>query len=60
MSCCNNNDGGNIADTRYRKILWIILILNAAMFVVEVVASLYSGSVTLLADAVDFFVDPFN
>jgi len=60
MSCCDNDDGGNVADSNYRKILWIILALNAGMFLVEVIASLYSGSVALLADAVDFFGDAAN
>ena len=59
-SCCDNNQQGDVGDQRYRKILWIILLLNAGMFVVEVVASWYSGSVSLLADAVDFFADAFN
>lgn len=58
--CCDNDPQGDISDHRYRKILWIILLLNAGMFVVEVVASWYSGSVSLLADAVDFFADAFN
>jgi len=60
MSCCDNDDGGNVADKRYRKILWIILALNAGMFFVEVIASFYSGSVALMADAVDFFSDAAN
>lgn len=60
MSCCDNNTDINSIDASYRKILWIILALNAAMFFVEVAASLYSGSVALLADAVDFFADAFN
>ncbi len=60
MSCCDNDAGGNVADSNYRKILWIILALNAGMFLVEVIASFYSGSVALLADAVDFFADAFN
>lgn len=59
-SCCNNDQQGNVTDQRYRKILWIILLLNAGMFMVEVIASWYSGSVSLLADAVDFFADAFN
>ncbi len=59
-SCCDNDQQGNVTDQRYRKILWIILLLNAGMFVVEVIASWYSGSVSLLADAVDFFADAFN
>ena len=59
-SCCDNDPQGDLSDRRYRNILWIILLLNAGMFLVEVVASWYSGSVSLLADAVDFFADAFN
>jgi Co/Zn/Cd efflux system component len=45
---------------RYRRILWIALLVNAAMFLVEVFASATSGSVSLLADAIDFFADAGN
>jgi Co/Zn/Cd efflux system component len=48
------------ADPAYRRILWIALALNAAMFVIEIIGSLESGSVSLLADAIDFFGDAAN
>ena len=41
----------------YRRVLWVALVLNAAMFGVELVAGLQAGSVALWADAVDFFGD---
>lgn len=44
----------------YRRVLWVALWVNAAMFLVEVVAGLQAGSVSLLADAVDFFGDAAN
>jgi Co/Zn/Cd efflux system component len=47
-------------DPRYRRILWIALIVNAAMFIVEITAGVQSGSVSLLADAVDFLGDAAN
>jgi Co/Zn/Cd efflux system component len=47
-------------DPNYRRVLWIALILNVAMFVVEVAGGLQSGSVSLLADAIDFFGDAAN
>lgn len=47
-------------DPRFRNILWLALISNAIMFVVELVASIYSGSVSLQADALDFFGDAVN
>jgi Co/Zn/Cd efflux system component len=48
------------ADPRYRKVLWIALAVNAAMFVVEIAASAASGSASLAADAVDFAGDAAN
>ncbi|WP_298208662.1 cation transporter [Acidovorax sp.] len=48
------------ADPRYRRILWIALIVNAAMFLVELGAGMQSGSASLLADAIDFLGDAAN
>ena len=45
---------------RYRRILWIALTLNALMFFVELAAGYRSGSVSLLADAIDFAGDALN
>jgi Co/Zn/Cd efflux system component len=45
---------------RYRKILWIALAVNAAMFFIEIGAGLQAGSLSLLADAVDFAGDAMN
>ena len=45
---------------RYRQVLWAALFINAAMFVVEVAGGLSSGSVSLLADALDFAGDAAN
>lgn len=44
----------------YRRALWIALAVNAAMAVVEIASGLAAGSVSLLADAVDFFGDAAN
>jgi Co/Zn/Cd efflux system component len=41
-------------------VLWVALVLNAAMFFVEFGASWTSGSVSLLADSIDFFGDAGN
>lgn len=46
--------------SRYRKALWVALYVNALMFVVEIVAGLRSGSVSLLADSIDFAGDAAN
>lgn len=47
-------------DPRYRRVLWIALVVNAAMFGVELVGGWQAGSVSLLADAVDFLGDAAN
>jgi Co/Zn/Cd efflux system component len=40
-----------------RRALWIALVLNAGMFGLEIAGGLASGSVSLLADSVDFAGD---
>ncbi|MBA2723763.1 MAG: cation transporter [Methylibium sp.] len=45
---------------RYRRILWAALVINAAMFAVELTGGLRADSVSLLADAIDFFGDAAN
>ncbi|HZE91552.1 MAG TPA: cation transporter [Rhizobacter sp.] len=57
-SCCSSPAPS--ADPLYRRALWIALWVNALMFVVETAASWRSGSVSLLADAIDFFGDAAN
>lgn len=47
-------------DPVYRRILWIALVANAAMFFVEIGAGAFADSTALLADAVDFFGDAAN
>jgi Co/Zn/Cd efflux system component len=44
----------------YRRVLWAVLGINAAMFVVEVTAGLAAGSASLQADALDFLGDAAN
>lgn len=46
--------------SRYRRVLWAALLINAAMFGIEISAGLQAGSVSLLADSVDFFGDAAN
>lgn len=48
------------ASPRYRRALWVALLVNLAMFAVEVLAGIESGSVSLLADAIDFAGDAAN
>jgi Co/Zn/Cd efflux system component len=58
--CCPPPPAAPLASPRYRRVLWVALIVNLAMFLVEVVAGWQAGSVSLLADAVDFFGDAAN
>jgi Co/Zn/Cd efflux system component len=61
VHCCSGHCSPTpTVDPRYRKALWVALVLNAAMFVVEFGASWASGSVSLLADSIDFFGDAGN
>jgi len=61
-ACCSGGCSSSTppVDRTYRRILWIALIVNAAMFGVELIAGWAAGSVSLLADAVDFFGDAAN
>ena len=44
----------------YAQALWIALVANALMFAIEVAGGVRAGSVSLLADAIDFFGDAAN
>lgn len=59
--CCNHDQEPPAKpDPKYRRILWIALIVNFAMFVIEIIFSLQSKSVSLLADSIDFLGDAAN
>jgi len=61
--CCDHDTPAPSAITdlpRYRRILWIALLVNLAMFGVEIVSGLQAGSLSLLADAIDFAGDALN
>ena len=49
----------NNIDPIFRRVLWIALIANAAMFFVEITASQIGDSISLQADALDFIEKPF-
>src|SRR5262245_15196906 len=44
----------------YRRVLWAVLGINAAMFMVEIGAGVAAGSASLQADALDFLGDAAN
>ena len=61
IGCCSSGCSVEGAvGAGFRKALWIALIVNATMFGVEVIGGLHAGSVSLLADAVDFAGDAAN
>lgn len=62
-SCCNNHHETpeqKPRDKAYRRVLWAVLAINLAMFLAEIGAGILSGSVSLLADSVDFLGDVGN
>lgn len=60
-SCCASKAGTTALDNpRWRRILWFALIINAAMFVVEIAAGMSADSRALQADALDFLGDAAN
>jgi Co/Zn/Cd efflux system component len=66
MACCNDSACSPRASAevlnspRWRRALWIALVINAAFFVAEMVAGAAAGSASLQADALDFFGDAAN
>lgn len=59
-SSCSSTHQSPVTDKIYRRVLWIALISNAAMFFVELVAGAISQSLSLAADAMDFMSDAAN
>lgn len=59
-SCHSCASDKPVVDAHYRRILIIALLVNLAMFIVEVMAGSAAGSSALLADALDFLGDAAN
>ena len=59
MTGCGCADGVKFdgMSASYRRALWAVIAINAAMFVVEMGAGLFAGSQALKADALDFLGD---
>jgi len=55
--CCGENDKFDGVSDEYKRRLWIVIALNATMFVVEMTAGHLAKSQALQADALDFFGD---
>jgi Co/Zn/Cd efflux system component len=58
-SCCSTPSSAD-KSPRYRRVLWAALLVNAAMFAVEVIAGAGARSSALQADALDFLADAAN
>lgn len=59
--CCDHcDDPPRLKRQGYRRLLWIALAINGLMFIVEVLSGLRGGSVSLLADSLDFLGDAAN
>ncbi|WP_040512550.1 MULTISPECIES: cation transporter [unclassified Limnobacter] len=59
-STCHDHQPAQTVSPTYKKVLWVALIVNLGMFIVEVASGLKAGSVSLLADSLDFFGDAAN
>ena len=55
--CCGHNAKFDGVSDDYKKRLWLVIFLNAAMFVVEMTAGHLAKSQALQADALDFLGD---
>ena len=56
-ACCQSNTAFDGMSADYKRRLWLVIGLNAAMFAVELIAGRMAGSMALQADALDFFGD---
>lgn len=55
--CCGGNAKFDGLSADYRRRLWAVIAINAAMFVVEMTGGALAGSQALQADALDFLGD---
>ena len=59
--CCHSSrNDEHRSDARYRTVLWIVLAINASMFLLELTLGFTARSVALRADALDFLGDAAN
>jgi Co/Zn/Cd efflux system component len=59
-NCCGKGGELRRCDRDYRRVLWLVLVINATMFAVEIATGLGAGSASLQADALDFLGDAGN
>lgn len=58
--CCGGCSQEQAQNASYRRVLWAVLLINAAMFAIEIGAGVAAGSASLQADALDFLGDAAN
>jgi Co/Zn/Cd efflux system component len=58
--CCHARPEVSHMSQAYRRVLWLVLLINIGMFVIEICSGIHAGSVALLADSLDFFGDAGN
>lgn len=51
---CSGNQQFDGFDSGYKRMLWVVIVINAAMFLVEMSAAKLAGPQVLQADALDF------
>ncbi|MEP0940959.1 MAG: cation transporter [Rhizobiaceae bacterium] len=54
---CSGNPTFDGLDPAYKRVLWVVIAINAVMFLVEMSAGKLAGSQALQADALDFLGD---
>ena len=57
IGCCDHEPKFDGMSSGFRRALWVVIAINAAMFVVEMTAGALAGSQALQADALDFLGD---
>ena len=57
VSCYDHDTHDSPPIGTYRRVLWVVLAINAFMFVTEMTAGVWGKSVALQADALDFLGD---
>ena len=57
---CHHDTPAKAISPAYKKVLWAALLINLGMFLVEVASGLKAGSVSLMADSLDFLGDAAN
>jgi Co/Zn/Cd efflux system component len=55
--CCGDSTTFEGLSADYKRRLWLVITINAAMFLVEMEAGALAGSQALQADALDFLGD---